>query len=160
MERQHLNTIRPIQLWWKGLVTVCKNCVNSAPRAWIVKWEVLPLKYLGSRVAIVSWAILIQKSQVSIHLLVPAPVHSCLLFPLQDNGGNYDMELIWIKSEWPDCVLTQTLVLKHGGELARLRTQWSACMCVGWDHPDINTCLCQLEVFVHLQSEGNCKCSW
>lgn len=75
------------------------------------------------------WTVLIQKTQASIYLLVPAPVHSCLLFPLQDDAVNYITELIRIKSDWPDCVLTQTVVLKHG-EGARLRTQLSGCVCV------------------------------
>lgn len=158
MERQHLSMIRSTQLKWKGLATACKNCVNSTPGAWIVKQEVLPLDYLASRVAIVSWTILIQKTQASIHLPVPAPLHSHLLFPLQEDAVNYITELIRIKSDWPDCVLTQTFVLKHEGEGARLRTQWSGRVYVGWD-PAINTCLCQLEVCVHLQPEGNCKCS-
>jgi len=66
-----------------------------------------------------------QRTQVSIHLVVPDPVCSCFLFPLQDNAVNCIMELIQMKSNWPDCVLTHTFGLKHEGEGARLRSQGS-----------------------------------
>lgn len=115
MERQHLNTITSVPLGWRGLTA----CVKSTPRAWIVKQEGFATQ--GSAYSFLNYL----SPEDSGQLPPTAPVHSLLLFLLQNDAVNYITELIQIKSDWPDHVLTQTFEEAS----ARLRTQWWGCVC-------------------------------